>query len=165
MGAVGHASVANVLLSLSLKGAGGTAAAARAAQEVARSAARTLLLPLLDRLIARLAAVLLRTWHIAVDHAAPQGGASSWGVNWSELFSSRFRDHRREFAKTPPRAHPGPTVAPALADLSPSFDCVERQSRIGRNLPNPRQAEITVVSVMRQCRVEPWSSWHLAEMM
>ncbi|EIE25943.1 hypothetical protein COCSUDRAFT_35468 [Coccomyxa subellipsoidea C-169] len=72
---VGHASVANVLLSLSLKGAGGTAAAARAAQDVARSAARTLLLPLLDRLIARLAAVLLRTWHIAVDHAAPQDSA------------------------------------------------------------------------------------------
>ncbi|KAK9915687.1 hypothetical protein WJX75_002660 [Coccomyxa subellipsoidea] len=72
---VGHASVANVLLSLSLKGAGGGAAAARAAAEVARSSARTLLLPLLDRLIARLAAVLQRTWHIAVDHVAPQGSA------------------------------------------------------------------------------------------
>lgn len=71
---MGHASVANVLLSLSLKGASnGDAAAARAAQKVARSSARTLLLPLLDALIARLAAVLLRTWHIAVDHIVPQG--------------------------------------------------------------------------------------------
>ena len=29
--------------------------------------------PLLDALIARLAAVLLRTWHIAVDHIVPPG--------------------------------------------------------------------------------------------
>ncbi|BDA44188.1 Dynamin-related protein 5A [Coccomyxa sp. Obi] len=73
---VGHASVANVLLSLSLKGASnGDAAAARAAQKVARSSARQLLLPLLDALIARLAAVLLRTWHIAVDHIVPQDDA------------------------------------------------------------------------------------------
>lgn len=82
---MGHASVANVLLSLSLKGAGGGAAAARAAAEVARSSVRTLLLPLLDRLIARLAAVLQRTWHIAVDHVAPQGTPSSTCCHLSAL--------------------------------------------------------------------------------
>lgn len=71
--AVGHASVANVLLSLSLKGADSVLAAQRAAQEVARSTAKSLLLPLLDQLIMRLSAVLRRTWQIAVEHVAPKG--------------------------------------------------------------------------------------------
>ncbi len=62
-----------MLLSLSLKGVEGRAAAARAAQDVARAAARQLLLPLLDAAVARLAAVLRRTWHICVEDAAAQG--------------------------------------------------------------------------------------------
>ena len=65
--------MANVLLSLSLKGVDGRAAAAHAAQEVARAAARKLLLPLLDHVILRLSAVLRRTWHICVEHCAAQG--------------------------------------------------------------------------------------------
>ena len=71
--AVGQAAVANVVLSLSLRGVTGGAAATRAAQEVARVAARRLLLPLLDHAIARLAAVLRRTWHIVVEHAVLGG--------------------------------------------------------------------------------------------
>ena len=66
-----------MLLSLSLRGVVGGAAAARAAQEVARVAARKLLLPLLDHAIARLAAVLRRTWHIVVEHAMSEGARMS----------------------------------------------------------------------------------------
>lgn len=89
---MGHESVANVLLSLSLKGGleGGAAAAVRAAAEVARSSARALLLPLLDRLIARLAAVLLRTWCIAVDHVAPQGALQRCWPGRLELSPGRL---------------------------------------------------------------------------
>jgi hypothetical protein len=70
---VGHASIANVLLSLSLKGTESALAAQHAAQAVARSTARSLLVPLLDHLILRLSSVLRRTWQISVDHIAPQG--------------------------------------------------------------------------------------------
>ena len=55
---------------------GGAAAAEQAARQVARAQAKALLLPLLDTAIARLAAVLRRTWQLAVDHAVPEGDTS-----------------------------------------------------------------------------------------
>lgn len=58
---------------LALKGQGGASAAEQAARQVARAQARALLLPLLDTAIGRLAAVLRRTWQLAVDHALPDG--------------------------------------------------------------------------------------------
>ncbi len=68
-----QAHVANVVLALGLKGQSGVAAAEQAARQVARAQAKALLLPLLDTAIMRLAAVLRRTWQLAVDHAIPEG--------------------------------------------------------------------------------------------
>ena len=65
-----------MLLSLSLKGIEGQAAAARAAQDVARAAAQKLLLPLLDHVILRLTAVLRHTWQTCIEHCASQGALS-----------------------------------------------------------------------------------------
>ena len=65
--------MANVVLALGLKGQSGQAAAEQAARQVARAQAKALLLPLLDTAIMRLAAVLRRTWQLAVDHAIPEG--------------------------------------------------------------------------------------------
>ncbi|CAL5218690.1 g399 [Coccomyxa viridis] len=69
---VAQAHVANVVLAAGLRGQGGAAAAEQAARQVARAQAKALLLPLLDTAIARLAAVLRRTWQLAVDHAVPE---------------------------------------------------------------------------------------------
>ena len=68
--------MANVVLAAGLRGQGGAAAAEQAARQVARAQAKALLLPLLDTAIARLAAVLRRTWQLAVDHAVPEGDTS-----------------------------------------------------------------------------------------
>ena len=65
--------MANVVLAAGLKGQGGAAAAEQAARLVARAQAKALLLPLLDTAIARLAAILCRTWQLAIDHAVPEG--------------------------------------------------------------------------------------------
>ncbi len=75
--AVAQAHVANVVLAAGLRGQGGAAAAEQAARQVARAQAKALLLPLLDTAIARLAAVLRRTWQLAVDHAVPEGDTLS----------------------------------------------------------------------------------------
>ena len=69
--------MANVVLAAGLRGQGGAAAAEQAARQVACAQAKALLLPLLDTAIARLAAVLRRTWQLAVDHAVPEGGSSN----------------------------------------------------------------------------------------
>lgn len=71
--AVAQAHVANVLGALALKGQGGVSAAEQAARQVAHAQARALLLPVLDNAIGRLAAVMRRTWQLAVDHALPDG--------------------------------------------------------------------------------------------
>lgn len=91
--AVAKTRVANVLMALKLRG-GAVDGAATAAQDIARSSAREALAPLMDAAAARLAAILRRTFDLALDtlstfpgKAARRAARQGWLAKASTLKS------------------------------------------------------------------------------